>query len=118
MSSKRWCIVSGNGYNECPDAFRKAVTRGSKVTGAAWRKGPGATTQSFVIAIEAVLPAQVDEKRAKNHLQKNFLQTYTFGKTLTLCLWFTLEKVCQAGTNFFSYFNRQQFEVIRPTASD
>ena len=111
MSTIWWCIVSGNGYKDCPDSFRKAVTRGTKVTGAAWRKGSG---QTFVIAIESVLTAQIDEKRAKNDLQKKFLPGNIFGKTLPLCTKFKFENFYEGRQNFFGYFNQQGFQVIRP----
>ena len=72
MPSIWWCVVSGDGYSEIPNEFQTAVNRGNKITGAAWCKG---SRQTFMIAIEAVLPSQSnggDDKQAKNKLQKKF----------------------------------------------
>jgi len=118
MTSIWWCVVSGYGYSDIPTAFQTTVNRGNKITGAAWRKG---TRQTFLIAIEAVLPLQSDggdENLAKNKLQKKFLPKETLGKTLPLCLKFKVEHVRQAGSSFFQYFNQQGFQVLRPTASE
>ena len=93
MTSIWWCVVSGYGYSDIPTAFQTTVNRGNKITGAAWRKG---TRQTFLIAIEAVLPLQSDggdENLAKNKLQKKFLPKETLGKTLPLCLKFKVEGV-------------------------
>ena len=101
MTSIWWCIVSGDGYSEIPNEFQTTVNRGNKITGAAWRKG---TRQTFLIAIEAVLPSHSnagDEKQAKNKLQKKFLPNETLGKALPLCSKFKVENVRQAGSSFF-----------------
>ena len=114
--SEWWCVASGNGYSDIPVAFQTAVNRGNKITGAAWRKGSG---QTFVIAIEAVLAPQYDEKQARNQMQKKFLPTMTIGKTLPLCKKFPIEHLRQAeGSSFFQYFHHQGFQMLRPTVSE
>ena len=121
MTSVWWCIVSGDGYSEIPNEFQTTVNRGNKITGAAWRKG---SKHTFLIAIEAVLPLQsngsngVNEKQAKNKLQKKFLANEAIGKTMPLCTKFKVENLRQADSSFFHYFNQQGFQVLRPTASE
>ncbi len=109
------CIVSGDGYSECPETFKKVVRRGNTITGAAWRQGRDMT---FVVAIEAAMTAGITQERAKNDLQKKFLPGYTFGKSLPLCTKFKFEQTSQTESNFLQYFRHQGFEVIRPSPSE
>ena len=107
--------MSGDGYSECPETFKKVVRRGNTITGAAWRQGRDMT---FVVAIEAAMTAGITQERAKNDLQKKFLPGYTFGKSLPLCTKFKFEQTSQTESNFLQYFRQQGFDVIRPSPSE
>ena len=107
--------MSGDGYSECPETFKKAVMRGNIITGAAWRQGRDKT---FVFAIQAALAAGIKEERAKNDFQKKFGKNYAIGKSLQDCSKFTYMQVCESNTNFLTYFRQQDFDVIRPSPTN
>ena len=108
-----WCIVKGSGYSDYPEAFEKAVNRGHKHQGGAWRKDP----PHFHVAIATTLPGKVsDGEAAKKKFQQMFnKKDGTFGQPLADCPGFEFVKVFQqGGSNFYQYFNDCGFEVLRP----